>query len=59
MLGLEVVAAVELGEGFSGENIGPWGKRILGRPVGECRVCGEVEGGRRDGPGCISHSEAF
>jgi hypothetical protein len=33
MLGLEVTAAVELGEGISGENVGPWGKRIFGGPL--------------------------
>ena len=59
VLGLEGMAAVELGKGLSGENIRPWGKRILGGPVGECRVYWKVEGGRRDRPGCVSHREAF
>ena len=59
MLGFEIRAAVELREGLSGENKGPWGKRFIGGPMGDWRVDREVEGGRRDGPGCVSNRKAF
>ena len=59
MLGFEIRAAVELRKGLSGENKGPWGKRFIGGPMGDWRVDREVEGGRRDGPGCVSNRKAF